>query len=93
MLLEVLVFVVFFLGIALLVMRSLVIARIQERGLDVGLGKYSSFNFSDNLAWRLIRKKAVNSSDRERRLFLAFFIVWVLFYIFLAVSLVELLSQ
>lgn len=93
MLLEVLVFVVFFLGIALLVMRSLVIARIQERGLDVGSGKCSSFNFSDDLAWRLIRTKTVNSSNGERCLFLTFFIVWVLFYIFLAASLVTLLSQ
>lgn len=93
MFLKVLVFVVFFLGIALLVMRSLVIARIQERGLSVGLGKYSSFNFSDNLAWRLIRTKSVNSSDGERRLFWAFFVVWALFYIFLAISLVGLFSQ
>lgn len=84
------VFVAFFLAMALMVIRSLVIARIQERNLDVGLNKYSPFKFSDNLAWRLIRDSGKYQAS-ERRLFMVFFMIWGMFLVSLVLSLVVLL--
>lgn len=50
MLLKVLGILAMFSGIALLIARSLAVARIQERGGIPGIVNYSPFNLLDNLA-------------------------------------------
>lgn len=81
MLLKVLGVLALLAGIALLITRSLVVARLQERGGIPGVGRYSSFNFSDNLAWKVIRVERALTSARERVLFRSFFAVWLLLHV------------
>lgn len=81
MLLKVLGVLALLAGIALLITRSLVVARLQERGGIPGIDRYSSFNFSDNLAWRLMRVERAITSAKERVLFRSFFAVWLLLHV------------